>query len=311
VTHVRLGYFLPQLGPAAGPDALTDVARRAEELGYDSLWVTERTLYPVEPSVPYVASADGSLPDAFRQVLDPVATLAFVAAATDRITVGPSVLNLPWYNPTLLARSLTTVDVVSKGRLRVGFGMGWSPDEYEAAGASWHRRGKRADENLEALIAIWTTDPVEYEGEAFNIPKSFIGPKPVQKPHPPIYMAAYTEAAMNRVARFANGWMPVGVPLAGMEAMLANIRETAAAHGRDGDAIELIVRANIHLSEQPLGDDRFIFSGTPDQIRADVEACREVGAAEVDFDISFDPATRTPDDYLRGLDTWLEVAKAA
>ncbi|HTI33574.1 MAG TPA: LLM class F420-dependent oxidoreductase [Miltoncostaea sp.] len=305
---VRLGYFLPQMGPAAGPDAILSVARRAEELGYDSLWVTERTLFPLEPSVPYVASADGSLPDVYRDVIDPLTVLAFVASATERVTIGPSVLNLPWYNPTLLARSLTALDVLSKGRLKVGFGMGWSPDEYEAAGANWHRRGKRADENLEALLAIWTTDPVEYEGSEFNIPKSVIGPKPVQQPHPPIYMAAYTEAAMDRVARFADGWMPVGVPLDGMTAMLAGIRQMAAGHGRDGDAIELIVRANVWVTDEPLGDDRFIFTGTPDQIRADVEASREAGAAELDFDITFDPNARTADDFLRGLETWMEVA---
>jgi probable F420-dependent oxidoreductase len=310
VSTVRLGYFLPQMGPAAGPDALVQVAQRAEALGYDSLWVTERTLYPVEPSVPYVASADGSLPDAFRNVLDPLTALAFVASATERITLGPSVLNIPWYNPTLLGRTLTTLDVLSKGRLKVGLGMGWSPDEYEAAGADWHRRGKRADENIEALLAIWTTDPVSYEGGDFRIPASSIGPKPVQSPHPPIYMAAYTEAAMARVARFADGWMPVGVPIGGMTAMLDGIRTMAAARGRDGDAIELIVRANIQLSDAPLGDDRFIFAGTPDQIRQDIDACREVGAAEITFDITFDPATRTADDYLRGLETWLEAARA-
>jgi probable F420-dependent oxidoreductase len=311
VAHVRIGYFLPQMGPAAGPDALTDVARSAEELGYDSLWVTERTLFPLEPAVPYVASADGSLPDVFRDVLDPITALAFVAAATERVAIGPSVLNLPWYNPTLLARSLTTLDVISGGRLKVGLGMGWSPDEYEAAGADWRRRGRLADQNLEALLAIWTTDPVEYEGADFAIPRSVIGPKPVQKPHPPIYMAAYTEAAMNRVARFADGWMPVGVPVEGMTAMLAGIREMANGHGRDGDQIELIVRANVHVTDSPLGDGRAVFSGTLDQIRGDVEASREAGAAELTVDVTFDPATRTPDDYLRGLETWLEVAKTA
>ena len=308
---MRLGYFLPQMGPAAGPDALIAVATRAEELGYDSLWVTERTLFPLEPAVPYVASADGSLPDVYRDVIDPLTALAFVAAATERIAIGPSVLNLPWYNPTLLARSLTALDVVSKGRLKVGLGMGWSPDEYEAAGADWHRRGKRADENLEALLAIWTADPVEYDGADFAIPRSVIGPKPVQKPHPPIYMAAYTEAAMARVARFADGWMPVGVPIDGMKAMLDGIRQMAEGHGRDPDGIELIVRANVHVTDAPLGDDRSIFSGTPDQIRSDVESSREAGAAELTLDVTFDPATRTPDDYLRGLETWLEVAKAA
>lgn len=307
---MRLGYFLPQMGPAAGPDALIQVAQRAEELGYDSLWVTERTLFPVAPAVPYVASADGSLPDVYRDVIDPLTALAFVASATERVTIGPSVLNIPWYNPTLLGRTLTALDVLSKGRLKVGLGMGWSPDEYEAAGSDWHRRGKRADENIEALLAIWTTDPVSYEGEEFRIPASVIGPKPVQSPHPPIYMAAYTEAAMARVARFADGWMPVGVPIGGMTAMLGGIREMAAGHGRDGDAIELIVRANLWVTDEPLGDDRFIFTGTPDQIRADIEGSREAGAAELTFDVTFDPATRTPDDYLRGLETWLEAASA-
>jgi probable F420-dependent oxidoreductase len=298
------------MGPAAGPDALIQVARRAEELGYDSLWVTERTLYPLEPAVPYVASADGSLPDAYRRVLDPVASLAFVISATERITIGPSVLNLPWYNPTLLARSLTTLDVLSNGRLKVGLGMGWSPDEYEAAGADWHRRGKRADENLEALLTIWGSDPVSYEGDGFRIPPSIIGPKPVQSPRPPIYMAAYTDAAMARAARFADGWMPVGVPIDGMKAMLANIRQKASELGRDGDAIELIVRANLHVTDAPLGDDRSIFTGTPDQIRADIEGSREAGAAELTIDITFDPATRSVDDYLAGLETWREVVAA-
>jgi len=309
--HVRLGYFLPQMGPATGPDALTAVATRAEEIGYNSLWATERSLFPIAPTEPYPASPDGSLPDVYRTVLDPLTALTYVAAKTSRIAVGTSVLNLPWYSPLLLARSLTGVDVVSKGRLRVGFGMGWSPDEYAAAGADWHRRGKRADENLEALLAIWGADPVEYAGRDFAIPASVIGPKPVQSPHPPIYMAAYTEAAMARVARFADGWMPVGVPIEGMTAMLQSIRQMAEGHGRDPDAIELIVRANLWVTDAPLGDDRFIFSGTMDQIRADVAASRAAGAAELTFDPTFDPAVRTVDDFLTGLDTWWEVGQAA
>jgi probable F420-dependent oxidoreductase len=308
---MRLGYFLPQMGPAAGPDALTAVATRAEELGYDSLWVTERTLVPLEPQVPYVASADGSLPDVYLTVLDPLTSLAYVAGQTNRIALGTSVLNLPWYNPVLLARALTTLDVVSKGRLRVGFGMGWSPDEYEAAGSDWHHRGRRANENLEALKAIWTSDPVAYEGSDFRVPPSHIGPKPVQSPHPPIYMAAYTEAALARVARFADGWMPVGVPIQGMTAMLDGIRQMAEGHGRDPEAIELIVRANLHVTEEPLGDDRFIFTGTLDQIQADVAASRAAGADEITFDLSFDPATTTPEQFLEGLELYKEVGQAA
>jgi len=198
---MRLGFALPQIGPVAGPDALVTVAQRAEALGYDSLWVLDRLLYPVNPRTPYPATRDGVLPDLYKQVLDPLETLTFVAAHTRRVALGTSVLNLPWYPPVLLARRLTTLDVLSGGRLRVGLGMGWSLDEYEAAGASWQERGKRADEIIRALKTIWTTDPVEFHGKYYRIPKSFIGPKPVQKPHPPIYMAAYTPSAMKRVAK--------------------------------------------------------------------------------------------------------------
>src|SRR5262245_55327176 len=129
---MRLGFALPQMGSIAGPDPISKVARRAEELGYSSLWVLDRLLYPVNPRVPYPIG-DGSLPQRYKRVLDPVQILTFAAARTEKIGVGTSILNLPWYNPVLLARTLATLDVLSNGRLRVGFGIGWSPDEYDAA----------------------------------------------------------------------------------------------------------------------------------------------------------------------------------
>src|SRR5262249_17623837 len=149
--RMRIGFALPQNGPEAGPDALSAVAHRAEQLGYDSLWVLDRLLFPVNPQVPYPAGGDGSLPELYKKVFDPIETLTFVAALTKRAGLGTSVLNLPWYNPVLLARRLTTLDILSGGRLRLGFGLGWSPDEYEAAGVPFKERGRRADEALTAL----------------------------------------------------------------------------------------------------------------------------------------------------------------
>src|SRR5215831_6950665 len=171
---MRLGFGLPQAGQAAGPDAVSKVARRAEQLGFSSLWVFDRFLYPIKPQVPYPAG-DGSLPDLYKKVLAPLETLTFAAARTGHIAVGTSVLNLPWYNPALLARRLTTLDVLSGGRLRAGFGIGWMPDEYDAAGVPWKERGKRADEALTTLKAVWTSDTVEIEGAGFKIPKSHFG----------------------------------------------------------------------------------------------------------------------------------------
>jgi len=138
---MRFGFALPQIGSLVGPEALVMVAKRAEDLGFDSLWVLDRLLWPVNPRAPYPLG-DGSLPVQYKNVLDPVESLTFAAAHTSRIALATGVLNLPWYNPVLLARRLTTLDILSGGRLRVGFGIGWSPDEYEAAGATWQDRGK-------------------------------------------------------------------------------------------------------------------------------------------------------------------------
>src|SRR5262249_23701335 len=124
---MRFGFALPQVGSEAGPEALVMVAKRAEGLGFDSLWVLDRILWPLNPRAPYPIG-DGSLPVKYKSVLDPLETLTFAAAHTRCIALGTGVLNLPWYNPILLARRLTTLDILSAGRLRVGFGIGWSPD---------------------------------------------------------------------------------------------------------------------------------------------------------------------------------------
>lgn len=299
---MRTGFVIPQVRPAAGPQAIVHVAQRAEALGFDSLWVTERLLYPLRPQTPYPGSPDGSLPEVYKTVLDPLHALTFVAAHTKRIALGTSVLDMPFYNPVMLARELTTLDVLSSGRLRVGLGQGWSKDEYDAAGVTPRGLGARADEFIQVLKTIWTTDPVEFQGRYFQIPRSIIQPKPVQKPHPPLYLAAYTPGSLKRAATMANGWNPAGVPVEGMTQMMAGLRETAKAAGRDPASVELVVRANLAITPQPLGKERWIFSGTLAEIKTDVEAVRALGAGEVFFDAGFSPGIRTEQDYLRVLE---------
>ncbi len=295
---MRIGFALPQMGPIATPKTVTQVAQKAEALGYDSLWVLDRLLYPVKPQTPYVGTPDGSLPDVYKRVLDPVETLTFAAAHTTRIALGTSVLDIPFYHPVVLARQLTTLDVLSGGRLRVGFGLGWSKDEFDAVGASARERGRRADEFIKVLKAIWTTDPVEFRGTYYHVPRSVIGLKPVQKPHPPIYLAAFAPAALKRAATLANGWLPVGVPVEGMTQMLAQLREMARAAGRDPSTLELVVRANLHVTPGPLGADRWIFSGSLDQIKTDIDRVRALGANEVFFDPAFSPEGQTSEAFL-------------
>jgi probable F420-dependent oxidoreductase len=305
---MRLGFALPQVGPVAGPDSIIAVAQRAEELGFDSLWVLDRILFPVNPRSPYPVG-DGSLPDPYRRTLDPLETLTFAAAHTRTLALGTSILNLPWYNPVLLARQLSTVDVLSNGRLRVGFGVGWSPDEYDAVAIPMQERGKRADELLRALKAVWTTDPVEFHGKYYHIPESFIGPKPVQKPYPPIYMAAYTASAMKRAAREADGWFPVGIPISAIAQMFDTIKGMAQSAGRDPTRLELIVRANVEFSIAKSATGRADFTGTLDQIAEDVAAVQSLGAAELLFDVQFSPGVDTVGDILDKMEQLWRVAE--
>lgn len=295
---MKIGFALGNIGPIGTPEAISKIAQRAEALGYDSLWTVDRLLWPVKPQTPYPATPDGSLPEPYKQVLDPLDALTFVAAQTKKIALGTSVLDIPYYNPVVLARRLSTIDVLSKGRLRVGFGLGWSQDEMDATGAHMKKRGATADEFLQVLKEIWTTNPVEFHGSFYQVHKSYIGPKPVQKPHPPIYLAAFAPPALKRLATMADGWNPVGVPVAGMEQMFGAIKQMAKEAGRDPSALALVVRANLETTDKPLGKERMLFSGSVEQIKEDIAACRGIGAHELFFDPTFMPEAQAMDRWL-------------
>jgi probable F420-dependent oxidoreductase len=295
---MKIGFALPNIGPLGSPATVSAVARRAEELGYDSLWTVERLLWPVKPQTPYPATPDGALPGEYKHVLDPLDVLTFAAAQTERVALGTSVLDIPYYNPVLLARRLTTIDRLSNGRLRVGLGLGWSKDEMDAAGADMRRRGALADEFLQVLKAVWTTDPVEFEGKFYRVPQSYISQKPVQKPYPPIYLAAFAPAALKRLATHADGWNPVGIPVEAMAQMFGAIRQMAADAGRDPAQLAMIVRANLEVADKPLGKDRPIFNGSLEQIAGDIAACERIGTHELFFDPTFEA---------KSLQEWLEL----
>ncbi|MET7995217.1 TIGR03619 family F420-dependent LLM class oxidoreductase [Amycolatopsis sp. NPDC005232] len=242
---MRIGFTLPQFGPFAGDGSgVTRFARRAEELGAASLWVGDRLLAPVHPTVGYGGS--DTIPAEFAVRLDPFALLAAAAAVTERVRLGTNVLNAPWYPPALLARSLTTIDALSGGRLVPGLGTGWSPEEYEAVNVPMTERGARLDECLDALEALWTTDPAEYRGRHWTVPETHDSFKPVRTP--PVYLAGYAPAAMRRIARRAAGWLPVITPPAEYDpatailAPLADLRQLAEEAGRDPAELGAILR---------------------------------------------------------------------
>jgi len=297
---MRIGFALGNIGPIGDAESISSIAKRAESLGYQSLWTVERLLWPVNPQTPYPVTPDGHLPEAYKHILDPLDTLTFAAGITHKIALGTSVLDMPYYNPTVLARRLTTIDILSNGRLRVGLGLGWSKDEMDASGAEMKARGAKADEFIAVLKAIWTSDPVEFHGKHYHVPKSHIAQKPVQKPHPPIYLAAFAPPALKRLATIADGWNPVAIPPAGMKQMFDGIKQMAKEAGRDPAKLQMIVRANLILTDKPQGKDRAPFMGTVEQVKEDIAACREIGAHELFFDPTFSPGAQH-------LPRWLEI----
>jgi probable F420-dependent oxidoreductase len=256
------------------------VARRAEELGYDSVWVLERLLWPIDPKDRYPVAPDGKLPETYKTVLDPIETLTFVAAITNKVRLGTSVLVLPFHTPIELARRLATLDVLSGGRAEIGVGLGWSRDEFEAAGTPFERRGPRADEFLQAMVAIWTENPVGFKGEFYQIPESMIGPKPVQRPHPPIYVGGTGEATLKRSVKHASGWNPSGIPsIEWLEKEIGRLRELAAESGRS--TIDIVLRGVGYVLDRSPGPDRMPTIGTLDEIREDLRKIREIGVSEI------------------------------
>lgn len=238
---------MPQYGEAAHAE-LARFASTAEELGADSLWVGDRLLAAVQPTVGYAGK--DSIPEQFRTGIDPFIALAVAATATTRARLGASVFVAPWYPPVQLARQLTSLDVVSGGRLMPGFGIGWSPEEYQAAGAPFRRRGAQLDELLDALEQLWTTNPVAHQGERWSIPESWVNLKPVQQPRPPIYLGAFRSAGLKRVGERADGWtavvqVPGGVNLDMLNWQRRKIDDAARTAGRDPSEIHTYVRINV------------------------------------------------------------------
>lgn len=286
MSRLRLGFGLPVSGSWARAANLVRIARRAEELGYDSLWTFQRLLHP----------AEGDWGPMYRSVHDPIVALAHVAAVTERARLGIAVVNAPFYSPILLAKQLTTLDELSGGRLDAGLGLGWAEEEFAAVGVEPARRGARTEEFIACLKAIWTEQVVSFSGEFYRMPAVRVDPKPVQRPHPPLLLGGGAERALRRVGRIADGWISASrhdlrTVGADLEIMRAAAREAA----RDPDRLRFIVRGVLSLTDEPAGPDRRPLHGDAGQIREDFDRLAEAGITELFIDLNFDPRVGSPD----------------
>lgn len=281
-----LGFGLPVSGRWATRENVVRVARRADELGYASLWAYQRTLWP----------ADGRLGPSHRSVLDPVVALALAAGHTERIGLGTATVCAPFTAPPLLASTMASLDVLSGGRLTVGIGMGWLPEEHVAAGVPMERRGARFEEYLRCLLALWTQQPVEFAGEFYTVPRSFLSPSPVQRPHPPVLVGGTADPALRRAGRLAQGWIASSrLDTSTLSRCVEIVRNGAVEAGRDPRALRILVRVVPDLLDDDPGPARAPFQGTPGQMRADLETLAKQGATEVILDLNLSPRVGTPD----------------
>jgi probable F420-dependent oxidoreductase len=315
---LRVGLVLPQAGQQATRENVIQMAKNAESEGFDSLWVFERLLWPINPQTPYVATPDGSLPIEYQIMLDPLETLTYVAANTNKIALGTSVIDMLFHNPVILARRLATLDILSEGRSIAGFGIGWSKDEYQASNIPFQNRGKRADEFIQVLKRIWTDDVVEFKGKYYNIPASKIGPKPIQKPHPPVYLGGFSPNTFSRIVNYdTNGWLAVvGGPLEYLDNTIKTIKDIANKANKDPNKFKVILLAHLNVALDSKSqsttttneDQRFPFTGTIDQIGNDIKRIKQMDIDHIIFGYVFVPIGR---DVNKMLDLTKQLAKFA
>jgi probable F420-dependent oxidoreductase len=301
---MQIGFGLPVSGAWATPANITRFAEQAERAGYASLWTFQRLLVP-----------EGSgMEPVYRSVLDPVAAMSFAAAVTSQIRLGVAVINAPYVSPGYLAKQAASVDVLSAGRLDLGIGLGWMPEEFALTGAPMERRGARTTEYLRVLRAIWGEQPAEFRGEFYTVPRGTVLPRPVQPGGPPVLLGGTAPVALRRVGRIADGWVTSSrADLSRIAESIAIVRDAAGEAGRDPLALRIICRGVVRWGEPARGEDgrKLLLSGGAGQIRADLDWLSEQGVTEVFCDPNWDPMVGSPDaDQAAATDRAAEILDA-
>jgi probable F420-dependent oxidoreductase len=277
---VRYGVALPNYGALAGAETLVRLARRAEALGVDSIWVSDHLLAPtaVRSIYPYDRRPDARPGDmgVIEHFYEPLTTLAYLAGATSRIRLGVSAYVVPYRNPVLTAKQVASLDALSGGRVVFAVGVGWLREEFDALGVPFAERGRRTDEYLAICRALWTADVASFDGRLARLPPVRTGPKPAQRPHPPVWVAGNSAAARARAVRLGQGWHGIDLTPAELAPLVEDLRRELAAAGRAPAELTVSLRKGI-LPLERAPDPPHALYGTPESIRADVAAYEAAG----------------------------------
>ncbi|NMO55736.1 TIGR03619 family F420-dependent LLM class oxidoreductase [Actinoplanes sp. TBRC 11911] len=279
---MELGLALPTAGPQTSPETIVKVAQEAEMIGYDALWTFERLLRPLEKVVLWTGGEPQMVPEFYRSTYEPLETLSYVAAVTERVKLGTAALVAPLHVPVMLARRFATLDQLSGGRVIAGVAQGWEPHEFETANVPSRRKGARTEEFIAAMRAVWGPDPVQHEGEFYQIAPSQVNPKPVQA-HIPVLLGATSPAAVKRAARIADGLLPLTSSAKELRDIVSGFHDAARAEGRNPADLMVVLQAPwpTPLTRDPIGDGRPFLGGSPRQVAEDLLTAREIGVTQV------------------------------
>ena len=226
------------------PAYLVDVgfmARKAEELGFESFWCAEHPFIPVRSTARFPGSADGVIPESYSHFIDPFVALARASGATARIRLGTGIVLVPERHPLLLAKEISTLDLFSGGRFLFGIGAGWLREETEIMGGDFDHRWTQTRESILAMKELWTKTEAEFHGRYYNFPPVRSYPKPAQKPHPPVILGGHAKNVLERVVAWGNGWLPNRITPEGLRESRATLDRLAKDAGRDPSTITISV----------------------------------------------------------------------
>ena len=290
---MRFGFIIPNNWGLEDPKHVVDIAVEAEQLGFHSVWVNHHVLH-----VGYILDR---LDD--RPYYDALTVLTYVAALTRDIRLGTSVLVLPYLNPISLAKTLATLDILCAGRLTLGVGVGMLRPESDALGSDFSRRGAYADESIEVMKELWTQETPSFDGSFYTFSGVKFFPKPLQKPHPPIWVGGSSRAALRRAARLGDGWHPTGPSPEELAGHARYLEAQVEAAGRNMSEITLSVRVELEIMDSPQTGRHGPMTGTPEQLVSAIEAYAEVGVSEIVLSVS----TADVDRIRRSMDRFAEA----
>jgi probable F420-dependent oxidoreductase len=250
---MKLGLAFANTGPFAEPEGVVQMAVAAEQAGVESVWTVEHVIWPSTYDSEYPYSPTGKMPgDKTSSIPDPLVWLAFVAAHTTTMRLGTGIIILPERNPVVFAKEVATLDRLSKGRLELGIGVGWLEEEFNALGVPWPKRGARTDEYVHAMRELWAGDDASYNGDFVSFDNVSSNPKPVGGTVP-VVIGGHSAAAAKRAGRLGDGFFPGKGSIAELTEMIDIVRQTAAEHDRDAEAIEITAAHPGLFGDDPVG----------------------------------------------------------